>query len=147
MPGPPPKPPEQRRRRIVPAGGEWVDLPTVALPPAPKLPPCLDGKWSPEVLRDWKSWWSDPAAGMWGPTDVAQVEVLLLLSDAVWKGKWSLANEVRLWTDGLGLSEQGKRNLHWRVGEATSASVAEVVPLRRSRSARRDLWRSDESPS
>ena len=139
MPGPPPKPPEQRRRRNRPEGGEWVDL----SPRKGRVPglPRHQGGWSPEAKAAWKSWWSDPAAAMWGPADVAQVEQLLLLSDALWKGKLSLAQEVRLRTDGLGLSEKGRRNLRWRVAPVTSASVSEVVPSQ-SRAARRDLGRA-----
>jgi hypothetical protein len=127
MSGPAPKRPSERRRRNAPAGGEWVELPaTVEKPILPSLP---RGKWSARTRQTWDAWRRDPATTQYTPADVAYALDTIRLIEA---RADSLAGEIRLRSDGLGLTAKGKRNLRWRMAEP-----AEVVELPASKGSRR----------
>ena|SRR5579859_35711 len=104
-----PKLPEQRRNRHEPKRGEWVEIPRVGLgAPAP------DPSWNAETVLAWNSWWDDPASTQWTAADVGSVRYLARLFDL---GSVSIANEMRLRMDGLGLTQKGKRDMRWRIVE------------------------------
>jgi hypothetical protein len=122
--GPPPKDRSARRRRNAPAGGEWVDLPPVDKQVIRALPRRSgEGAWSARARATWGAWGRDPATTQWSPADVAYaIDTLYLVDLCARRPTSSLAAEIRLRMDGLGLTPKGKRNLRWRV-----AAPAEVV--------------------
>ena len=135
--GPAPKDPEQRRNHAAPRRGEWVDLPATNEKRAPAMPTAPRGGWAVGTRKAWKLWWMDPASLMWSPADLASVAQLAALHHDVERGKSSLAGEVRLRLDGLGLTAKGKRDLRWRIVEP---EVEEQRPSGR-KSSRRDHLR------
>jgi hypothetical protein len=128
MSGPAPKHPSERRRRNAPAGGEWIELPaTVEKPTLPPLPrrTKAEGPWSAETRETWEAWRQDPATTQYTSADVNFALETIRLQEECARGRHSLAGEIRLRMDGLGLTPKGKRNLRWRV-----AGPAEVVECR-----------------
>lgn len=122
-----PKLPEQRRNRVAPQRGEWIEIPNVGLgAPAP------DPEWNAETVAAWESWWNDPASTQWTAADVGSVRYLAKLFDL---GSVTIANEMRLRMDGLGLTQKGKRDMRWRVVEVEE----EVEPKKPAKSRRRTL--------
>jgi len=80
----------------------------------------------------------DPVTGTYGPADVAWAVDLAYVHEEFVRGRWSLAGEVRLRLDGLGLTPKGKRDLRWRSpGEVTemAAPAAAAAGRRRLRVA------------
>jgi hypothetical protein len=133
--GPPPKNRSARRRRNAPAGGEWVDLPPVVIRALPRR--SGEGAWSARARATWGAWGRDPATTQWSPADVAYaIDTLYLVDLCARRPTSSLAAEIRLRMDGLGLTPKGKRNLRWRI-----AGPTEVVehPARSSDARRRRL--------
>jgi hypothetical protein len=112
--GPAPKLPEQRRDRSPKLRGEWVELSSTP-GEVPSLP---DGEWHPRAAASWALWWSDPAASQWSEAQRSELVELLALTDEFWGGNTTRANEMRLRTDGLGLTQKGKRDFRWRIVEA-----------------------------
>jgi hypothetical protein len=123
-----PKPVEQRRNRVVPSRGDWVELPKRRRGPIPK--PSTD--WSPRTVSAWRAWWRDPASTQWTDSDWDAVWALAELLEA---GLVRNAAEIRLRSDGLGLSQKGKRDMRWRV-EASDEPIA--VPKPKASAARRN---------
>ena len=118
-PGPPPKGPEHRRRRNVPAGGEWVDLHPLDEPVLQPLPRREKGAWSARARETWETWRGDPATAQWTAADTHYALATLRLIDLnELEPRTSLASEIRLRLDGLGLTPKGKRNLRWRIAES-----------------------------
>src|SRR2546430_3352284 len=137
-PGPPPKGPEHRRRRNVPAGGEWVDLHPLDEPVLQPLPRREKGAWSARARETWETWRGDPATAQWTAADTHYALATLRLIDLnELEPRTSLASEIRLRLDGLGLTPKGKRNLRWRIAE--SAEVLQHSLGGSSAGARR-LW-------
>jgi hypothetical protein len=119
--GPAPKPAEQRRDRHQKQRGEWVDLPKVRKGPIPKHSP----DWSARTVSAWRAWWRDPAATQWTEADKDAVWALAELLDA---GLIRNAAEIRLRSDGLGLTQKGKRDMRWRVEVEDEATVVDAKP-------------------
>lgn len=117
-----PKDPGVRRNRVKPARGEWIDLP-VATHPVPALPKRAagTGRWSALTKSAWTSWWSDPASTQWSEADVGSLEAVVFLMEDFYRGEYKVAAEIRLRTDGLGLTQKGKRDLRWRIVAAAPA--------------------------
>lgn len=108
------------------ARGDWVDLPPVRREP-PKLP---RGTWPPRTKAAWASWWRDPASTQWTEADDGAVLELAYLHSDLVNGRVSLASEVRLRMDILGLTQKGKRDLRWRTpAAATVSEPADVTSL------------------
>jgi hypothetical protein len=131
-PGPAPKDARARRRRNAPAGGEWVDLYPLEEPVLPALSD--DDEWSERAREMWEAWRQDPATSQWSPANIAYAfEAIRLVERDEREPSTSLAAEIRLRLDGLGLTPKGRRNLHWRT------APAEVLehPATNSRSAAR----------
>lgn len=110
-----PKEPEQRRTRHVPQRGEWLDLPAENTNRPPAMPSAPKGGWSTGSKSAWRSWWRDPVSLLWSPADREALRAVVYLHHEVERGKLSVAPEVRLRLDLLGLSQKGKRDLRWRV--------------------------------
>ena len=128
--GRPPKDPATRRNRTPPSRGEWVDLPRVTVPVLPELPkrPRGAGRWSSRTVAVWDAWRRDPATTQYGPAEIASAVELAWLHDANVKGdRDAKAAEVRLRTDGLGLTAKGKRDLRWRAPTEHAADPAVKV--------------------
>ena len=126
--GPEPKHEGQRRRTNKPARGEWLDLPPTNPAKTPGMPRAPKGGWAAGTRAAWIAWWSDPASLTWTPADIEAVRALTGLHHELERGKFSLAPEVRLRLDGLGLSQKGKRDLRLRVvDDATEAGDAPAV--------------------
>jgi len=114
--GPDPKPAALRRRRAAPSRGEWLPLPPLAREVLPPLPARAKGtgRWSPRTRALWTSLRRDPATAAYGPAEVAYAVDLAYVFELYVRGRWTLAGEVRLRMDGLGLTPKGKRDLRWR---------------------------------
>jgi hypothetical protein len=126
-PGPTPKSRTTRRRRNAPAGGEWTDLHPLTKPVLHEL---ADG-WSERARDTWQAWREDPTTSQWTPADVAYATDTLTLVELNERDPTtSLAAEIRLRLDGLGLTPKGRRNLRWRI------APAEVVALPPARTPR-----------
>jgi hypothetical protein len=130
--GPAPKDPEQRRRTNAPARGDWVEIKAPAkpvVPPLSKIGAAPDGGWPARTKALWESIRKDPASTTWGPAEhAAAVELIYLHAEWTVFGPASLAAEIRLRSDGLGLTLKGKRDLRLRVVEEVA-----VEQPRRSR--------------
>lgn len=113
------------------ARGEWVDLPPVSRA-APKLP---RGTWPARTKKAWGSWWADPASTQWSEADEGAVVELAYLHAELANGRVSMASEVRLRMDILGLTQKGKRDLRWRIPAMPTVEVAEVTDIRSYRTA------------
>lgn len=125
MSGPAPKDAGSRRRRNAPAGGEWADLPELDRPVLPALPrrPKKD-PWSPRVRAMWNAWRRDPATGCFGPADIEYaIDTAYLAECQARQPTSSLAGELRLRMDGMGLTPKGRQNLRLRF-----APPADVIP-------------------
>jgi hypothetical protein len=139
-PGPTPKDRSTRRRRNVPSGGEWIDLLPLEKPVLQELGD--DDEWSTRARETWQAWREDPATSQWSPADIAFAsDTLTLVELNEREPRSSLAAEIRLRLDGLGLTPKGRRNLRWRLADA------EVVehPASSSTNARRRRLRAVES--
>jgi hypothetical protein len=113
--GPPPKDQSQRRNRATKQRGEWRTLPLENPARVPAMPKSPKGGWAAGTRSAWKQWWKDPASILWTPADVEAVRALAMLHHELERGKFSLAPEVRLRQDGLGLTQKGKRDLRLRI--------------------------------
>ncbi len=122
-----PKLPDQRRRTNAPARGEWIEIPKVGLGA-----PLGNPDWSARTRAAWDAWWNDPASTQWTPADVDSVRYLAELHNL---GSPTIASEMRLRMDGLGLTQKGKRDLRWRIVEVEE----EVEPKKPAKSRRRNL--------
>lgn len=122
--GPPPA--ENRRRRNEPARGDWVELDPLTETILPDLPKRLkkEGNWSARTIAAWRAWQKDPVTQMWSESDIAYAQDTILLHDRMTP---SIAKEVRLRMDGLGLTPKGKRDHRWKV------AVPEAEPVKASR--------------
>lgn len=86
----------------------------------------------------WEAWRADPATAQFSPADVSYAVMTAFIAEDYHRGgKVTLAGELRLRMDGLGLTAKGRRSLRWRI-----APPGEVVELASraasSQSARRD---------
>lgn len=134
--GPPPKDESERRRTNAPQRGEWQNITAPAkpvVPPLSKVGKAPEGGWPPRTRALWEEWRKDAATTVWGPAEhAAAVELAYLHAEWCVFGPASMASEVRLRTDTLGLTLKGKRDLRLRVVDAN----AEVKPKpRRGRAA------------
>jgi hypothetical protein len=126
-PGPAPKDARARRRRNAPAGGEWVDLHPLEKPILEELG---DDEWSDRARGTWEAWREDPATSQWLPADIAFAsDTLTLVELNEREPTTSLAAEIRLRLDALGLTPRGRRNLRWRMA---AAEVVEHPTAQRS---------------
>lgn len=132
--GPAPKPKSQRRNQSVPQRGEWVDLGPLAKPVLPTLAPRGDGEdWSASSQAMWDAWRADPVTTQWSPSDVAYACETIELREA--RGM-SVANELRLRMDGLGLTPKGKRDLRFRIGGDAAPTASRSQSPSRARHLR-----------
>lgn len=148
--GRPPKPPETRRNRHAPRTGEWVLIPAElerpVLPPLPRRARG-DGPWSARTRAAWKAWRADPVTSQYGPADIdLALHAIWLLEACVRDPKPSLAAEVRLLRDSLGLTPKGRQDRRWKVVPATDAEVVELDDARTRRSIRHRLRAIDPTP-
>ena len=127
-----PKEPAVRRGRTAPLRGDWVEIPTVNLRRAPAMPTAPRGGWSAGAKLAWKAWWSDGASTQWSPADREAVRQLAYLLHDQERGKVSVASEVRLRADALGLSQKGKRDFRWKIAadEVAAEPAAPKSPRR-----------------
>lgn len=138
--GPEPKSPGTRRRANAPARGDWTDLPQLSEPVLPKLPtrPRRDGTWSQRTKLTWEAWRQDPATGMYGPAEVASaIDLIFLFEEHVRHGRATLASEIRIRMDGLGLTPKGRRDLRWRLPERAVPVAAEAPRQKKGAQVRR----------
>jgi len=112
--GPAPKASSARRRRNEPARGEWAVL-TQKSPRRPALPrPTPKGGWSAFAKAEWARWWASPMAAMWDDSDRGTLELLLVFTESVRETpQASMATQIRLYRDSLGLTPKGRRDLRW----------------------------------
>jgi len=117
--GPAPKDASQRRRTNTPTRGEWTEVRAPAKPVIPtlaKAAPAPSGGWPARSKAVWESWRQDPATTVWGPGDLAAaVELIYVHAGWVELGPASLAAEIRMRSEALGLSPKGKQDRRLRV--------------------------------
>jgi hypothetical protein len=136
--GPAPKDSPDRRRTNKPARGDWIEISAPKKPLLPTLAQIERGTWAPRTKATWEAWRKDPATTMWTSADVAfAIETIYLLEELVTEGPASLAGEIRLRQDTLGLTAKGKQDRRWRVADAapatTSGKLDDEVAARRAR--------------
>lgn len=140
MAGNGPAPAETRRRRNDPARGDWTDLEPLKKPVLPALPKRLkgEGRWSSRTRHLYDGWRWDPVTQVYGENEIAAVVELAYLQEDLSRGTLTIASEVRLRMDGLGLTPKGKRDLRYRVLFQTAPPEPEPsTPRRPRRSDRR----------
>lgn len=141
--GPAPKPADQRRNRVKPGRGEWLELPSRNDEKPPAMPKSPPGGWAAGTKLAWKSWWTDPASLMWSDADLEAVRLLAYLHhDWERKHQTSLAAELRLRSDALGLSQKGKRDHRWRIVDDEPEAPAAVEGAASSGASRRQHLRA-----
>ena len=84
----------------------------------------------------WEAWRRDPATSQFSSGDISYaVETAYLVEDFQRTRKVTLASEIRLRMDGLGLTAKGRRNLRWRF--KAEGQDGEVIPIAAGRARRR----------
>lgn len=142
-PGPPPKDRSARRRHNAPAGGEWIDLPPVDENVKLALPNRSGEGWSARARATWEAWSRDPATTQWSPADVSYaIDTLYLVDLYARRLTRSLAGEIRLRMDGLGLTAKGRRNLRWRIADPAEVVEHAAGASKCSKAGRRRLMRA-----
>lgn len=121
MPGPPPAPAEQRRRRNTPAGGEWQNAPGVGWQHG-KPPPPPKGL-RPEMVEEWKAWFSCWWAAFWTPDDVPMLRRMAAMQNECLRieaGDYTEKTrpsppygEWRQLTDRFGMTPKARLSLRW----------------------------------
>lgn len=127
MPGPAPKDPALRRRRNKPVSGEWQPTKTVGwrfgdVPEAP------DGLLKPS-LAAWQAWFSAWFASHWTPDDLPGLRHLIQLYDAFERGEFQRSAELRMGSDGYGITPHGQQALHWAPPKADEAPKGQEAPI------------------
>lgn len=124
--GPAPKDPTARRRANAPARGEWAAAPGEGWQHGP-VPPCPAGVTKP-TQDAWRTWFTSWYAAHWSPADLPQLRQLAHIFDAVARGDYVRATELRLWLDTWGISPKGQQDRRWvapkPAEEAPAASSA-----------------------
>lgn len=138
--GPAPKDADQRARANVPGRGEWVDVVAPVKPVLPTLASVERTTWQTRTRKMWDAWRKDPATTLFGPAEVAvAIHTAYLLDELVVDGTASLATQVRLHMDGLGLTLKGKRDLRIRVVSEVVEDLEVPVPGAKAKSRYGDL--------
>lgn len=109
--GPAPKSPEDRRNATAPIRGEWQASPGIGwqhgkIPTAPR-------PMGEPARRAWKTWMRSWFAAHWTPDDLPGLEHAILLYDAVRKGDYARATELRQMMDSYGITIKGQQDRRW----------------------------------
>ena len=124
-----PKPPGQRRRRNKPTRGEWKAPPGIGWQHGP-FPEPPSGVL--RATRDaWRTWMTSWVAAFWEPGNLPQLRVVALLYDAVERGKYARAPELRMWLDGAGITQKGQQDRRWlppTEDDAPAARTSSTLP-------------------
>ena len=133
MRGTPPKPAHQRRNRNPLRGGDWVLLPEGRKGPAPS---CAGYGLSRATQAWWRAIWRSPMATQWNESHVPALLELAILRDQLMAGETKVAAEVRIRSDGFGLTPAGLQQRRWMITEKDQERAgfkkpgASVIPLR-----------------
>lgn len=141
--GPPPKDPAKRAR----TNKDVVPLRVVQVEPVdqPELPifdvqVAVDGEvttqefvWPPMTKNWWAMLASHPLAGEFIDTDWAFLMETALLHAEFWRGKFSLAGELRLREAKYGFTPEDRARLRIQFAEATGAEVTTANKVMSSR--------------
>ncbi len=138
MAGRGPAPKVNARRRNAPAW-EWRAAPGVGWQHGP-IPEAPDGLLEASQTA-WETWMRGWFAAHWTPGDLPGLRVVIRLYDAVERGRYGLAGELRLWLDTFGASPKGAMDRRWRRPE-----VAEP-PQKAPRDSYRHLKVVEDSPA
>lgn len=123
--GPAPKDPTERRRTNKPTRGDWTEIAAPKKPRLKTLAQIERGAWHPRTRATWEAWRKDPATTMWTSADDAfAIETIYLFEEYVTEGPASLAGEIRLRQDTLGLTPKGKQDRRWRVVDDAPVSAS-----------------------
>ena len=112
------------RRRNAPTRGEWQSAEGVGWQHGeiPKPPSGLRAA----SREAWDTWFRAWFAWFWLPSDLPALRVLVRLYDAVERGEFQRAGEMRLWLDGYGITPKGRQDR--RIRPLASDAHAEVRP-------------------
>lgn len=130
MSGPAPK--KERRRRNAPARGDWQAAPGVGwqhgeIPP----PPTKIRKGAREA---WATWFRAWYAAFWTPDMLPGLRIVARLYDAVDRGEYQRAGELRLQMDLYGMTAKGQADRRWQppadAGAEASSGEADASPYR-----------------
>jgi hypothetical protein len=117
---------EKRRSR-----GDWFQLDAaswqhgaVPTPPAGLLKVSADA---------WDVWFGAWFAAHWSPSDLPGLRHLIRLYDAVQRGDFTRASEVRLCMDTYGITPKGQQDRRWRPPAPADDSSNGSRPVRRRR--------------
>jgi hypothetical protein len=120
--------------------GEWVELPPLEGPLLPELPAKSGkGDWSRRARETWEAWRVDPATAQLTKADIAfLVDTLHLVDRCACEPQSSLAAEIRIRLDTVGLTPKGRQDRRWRLvpednapPEATDMSPRRLAQRRR----------------
>lgn len=108
--GPAPKDPARRARR------NRDTIAAVVLErrtcEAPELPDALD--WHPRTRAWWQSWQDSAQASQFSHTDWAFLLDTALIHNALWRGDYKVAAELRLRSAKMGATPEDRARLRWR---------------------------------
>ena len=105
MAGRGPAPDPVRVRHDKPVRGDWKAADAIGWRYG-KVPPC-PADVEPATRRAWKTWFGSWFAAFWTPEDVPGLRLLALIHDAVERGDFTRAPELRLWMDTYGITPEG----------------------------------------
>lgn len=124
-----PKDKSERRRTNKPLRGDWVEISAPKKPVIPTLQQVEKGTWHARTKATWDAWRKDPATTQWTSAELAfAIDTIYLFEEYVTEGPASLAGELRLRQDTLGLTPKGKQDRRWRVADEAPASASGPTP-------------------
>ena len=97
MAGRGPAPDPVRIRHDQPVRGDWQTPDAIGWQHG-KVPPC-PSEVGPATRRAWTTWFASWVAAFWTPEDVPGLRMLALIYDAVERGGFTRAPELRMWMD------------------------------------------------
>ena len=119
-----------------PQRGEWVTLSAEPFRGKRAPLPRVNGGLLASTKEAWDAWWASPMAHRWHRVQWGQLQRLAAFTDQVMRlalrgeRNVTLAREVRALEKELGISEEGRRHLRWRIAEEEAeAQLASVTPL------------------
>lgn len=97
--------------------GEWTELPPLEGPVLLQLPDKPgEAEWSQRARDTWEAWREHPATAQLTKADIAfLVDTLVLVDRCACEPQASLAAEIRIRLDNVGLTPKGRQDRRWRI--------------------------------
>ena len=143
MAGRGPAPDPVRVRLDKPVRGDWKAADAIGWRYG-KVPPC-PADVEPATRRAWKTWFGSWFAAFWTPEDLPGLRLLALIHDAVERGGFTRAPELRLWMDTYGITPKGQQDRRWRRPDEPRTARPASLPRLPVTSARERFARLDDA--